>query len=173
MASRENQIEKFKQIVRNAITTRLRVLETTENNISELKAAESETERILGCHVLHMLEENGVETEAWVDAFSTARNQSSSSDTESQESLANLRGQILREMLPKILELSEDLGNYYGRILESLQETYPGLPAILASLESRCTTGTYIMSLLDCQVIEQELLRKYLEIETSINDQNN
>ena len=214
MTSRENQIEKFKQMVRNAITARLRVLETTENNISELKAAESETERILGCQVLQMLEEHSVENEAWVDAFSTARNQSPSSDTdlddsdikeeddqeamdttqsgaapnadsgvsaskdeikdEAQESLDNLRGQILREMLPIILELSDELGNYYGRIRESLEEIYPELPAVLASLESiRCNTGNYIISLLDCQVIEQELLRKYLEVETAINHQNN
>ena len=212
--SRENQIEKFKQMVRNVITARLRVLETTENNVSELKAAESETERILGCQVLQMLEEHSVENEEWVDAFSTARNQSPSSDTdlddsdikeeddqeamdttesgaapnadsgmsapkdeikdEAQESLDNLRGQILREMLPIILELSEELGNYYGRIRESLEEIYPELPATLASLESiRCNTGNYIISLLDCQVIEQELLRKYLEVETAINDQNN
>ena len=214
MTSRENQIENFKQMVRNAITARLRVLETTENNVSELKAAESETERILGCQVLQMLEEHRVENEAWVNAFSTARNQSPSSDTdldasdikeeddqeamdttesgaapnadsgvsapkdeikdEAQESLDNLRGQILREMLPIILELSEELGNYYGRIRESLEEIYPELPAVLASLESiRCNTGNYIISLLDCQVIEQELLRKYLEVETAINHQNN
>ena len=212
MTSRENQIENFKQMVRNAITARLRVLETTENNVSELKAAESETERILGCQVLQMLEEHSVENEAWVDAFSTARNQSPSSDTddsdikeeddqeamdttesgaapnadsgvsapkdeikdEAQVSLDNLRGQILREMLPIILELSEELGNYYGRIRESLEEIYPELPAVLASLESiRCNTGNYIISLLDCQVIEQELLRKYLEVETAINHQNN
>jgi hypothetical protein len=176
MMSGENQIENFKQMVRNAITARLRVLETTENNISELKAAESETERILGCQVLQMLEEHSVENEAWVDAFSTARNQSPLSDSEAQEfeSLDNLRGQILREMLPIILELSEELGNYYGRIRESLEEIYPELPAILASLDSSCTTGgNYIISLLDWQVIEQELLRKYLEVETAINDQNN
>ena len=93
---------------------------------------------------------------------------------EAQESLDNLRGQILREMLPIILELSEELGNYYGRIRESLEEIYPELPAVLASLESiRCNTGNYIISLLDCQVIEQELLRKYLEVETAINHQNN
>ena len=214
MTSRENQIENFKQMFRNAITARLRVLETTEDNVSELKAAESETERILGFQVLQMLEEHSVENEAWVDAFSTARNQSPSSDTdlddsdikeeddqeamdttesgaapnadsgvsapkdeikdEAQESLDNLRGQILREMLPIILELSEELGNYYGRIRESLEESYPELPAILASLESiRCNTGNYIISLLDWQMIEQELLRKYLEVETAINDQNN
>ena len=86
MTSRENQIENFKQMVRNAITARLRVLETTENNVSELKAAESETERILGCQVLQMLEEHSVENEAWVDAFSTARNQSPSSDTDLDDS---------------------------------------------------------------------------------------
>ena len=173
--SRENQIEKFKQMVRNAITARLRVLETTENNISELKAAESETERILGCQVLQMLEEHSVGNEAWVDAFSTARNQSPLSDTEAQESLDNLRVQILREMLPIILELSEELGNYYGRIYESLEEIHPEWPANMASLDSiqDLDTGNYIMSLLDCQVIERELLRKYLEVETAINDQNN
>ena len=173
--SRENQIEKFKQMVRNGITARLRVLETTENNVSELKAAESETERILGCQVLQMLEEHSVENEAWVDAFSTARNQSPLSDTEAQESLDNLRGQILREMLPIILELTEELGNYYGRILESLEEIYPELPATLASLDSiqDLDTGNYIISFLDCQVIEQELLRKYLEVETAVNDQIN
>ena len=86
MASRENQFENFKKMVRNAITARLRFLETTENNVSELKAAESETERILGCQVLQMLEEHSVENEAWVDAFSTARNQSPSSDTDLDDS---------------------------------------------------------------------------------------
>ena len=170
--SKENKIEKFKQMVRNVIAARLRVLESTENNISELTATEFETERILGCQVLQLLEEHSIENEAWVDAFSTARNQSPISDTEAQESLDNLRGQILREMLPIILELSEELGNYYGRIRESLEKIYPELPAILASLDSRCTTGIYIISLLDCEVIEQELLRKYLEVETTINDQN-
>ena len=178
MTSRENQIEKFKQMVRNALTARLRVLETTENNVSELKAAEAETERILGCQVLQMLEEHSVENEAWIDAF-RARNQSPLSYTEAQEaqeSLDNLRGQILREMLPIILELSEELGNYYGRIYESLEEIHPEFPATLVSLDSMqdLDTGNYgIMSFLDCQVIEQELLRKYLEVETAINDQNN
>ena len=177
MTSRENQIEKFKQMVRNALTARLRVLETTENNVSELKAAEAETERILGCQVLQMLEEHSVENEAWIDAF-RARNQSPLSYTEAQEaqeSLDNLRGQILREMLPIILELSEELGNYYGRIYESLEEIHPEWPANMASLDSiqDLDTGNYIMSFLDCQVIEQELLRKYLEVETAINDQNN
>ena len=178
MTSRENQIEKFKQMVRNALTARLRVLETTENNVSELKAAEAETERILGCQVLQMLEEHSVENEAWIDAF-RARNQSPLSYTEAQEAqelLDNLRVQILREMLPIILELSEELGNYYGRIHESLKEIHPELPATLASLDliiQDLGTGNYNLSFLDCQVIEQELLRKYLEVETAINDQNN
>ena len=46
-------------------------------------AEDREAQRVLCAQVLQILEENGIETEALVNAFNTARNQSSS-DTEVQ-----------------------------------------------------------------------------------------
>ena len=83
-----NGIENLKQCVTNWITAMLQVLETSGDvaNIFGFRdslAEDREAQRVLCAQVLQILEENGIETEALVNAFNTARNQSSS-DTEVQ-----------------------------------------------------------------------------------------
>ena len=94
-----NELENLKQLVRNWITALLHTLETSDAETSanvvillDSMAEADEAGRVLGRQILQILEENGMNTEAVVNAFNRARNQSFSlSDTEVQESVENLR----------------------------------------------------------------------------------
>ena len=172
-----NGIENLKQWVTNWITAMLQVLETSGDvtNIFGFRdslAEDREAQRILCVQVLQILEENGLETEALVNAFNTARNQSSS-DTEVQEALENLRlqiGEILSNA--RIQELAEELRIYYERILnhESLRYVFQEAHehALLLIQPSRQSDPRFM-----AEVKEKlkEFLRKFLEVEIALNDQ--
>jgi hypothetical protein len=175
-----NQIESLKQLVRNWITALLQVLETSdaENSANVVLLLDSmaevqEAERVLGCQILQILEENGMNTEEFVNAFNRARNQSSS-DTEVQESVANLRQQISE--IPdntRILEMYEELKNYYERILNDgfLRDIFQeAVQIVVEGSLSRQSDPRYM-----AEVKEKlkEFLRKFLEVETALNEQHN
>ena len=173
-----NEIENLKQLVRNWITAMLHVLETSDTETSanvvillDSMAEADEAGRVLGRQILQILEENGMNTEAVVNAFNRARNQSFSlSDTEVQESVENLRQQIGE--IPDntgILELAQELLAYYGRILND--GFWRGIfEEAMQLVISRHSNPWYM-----AEVKEKlrEFLRKFLEVETALNDQHN
>ena len=136
MASNQtNPIQNLKQMVTNLLTKMLQVLENAEyftntNEFMDSMAEIREAQRALASQAIQILEENGIDTEALVYTFGTARNQYSSDAevTEAQESCVNLVRQVLGEILnnPRMMELNEELKTYYGRILnhESVRELY-------------------------------------------------
>ena len=173
-----NEIENLKQLVRNWITALLHVLETSdaENSANVALLLDSmaevhEAERVLGCQILQILEENGMNTEAFVNAFNRASNESSS-DTEVQESVENLRQQIGE--IPdntRILELVQELTTYYERIINDgfLRGIFEeALQLVIEDSTSRQSDPR-------AEVKEKlkELLRKFLEVEAALNDQHN
>ena len=132
-------------------------------------AEDREAQRVLCAQVLQILEENGIETEPLVNAFNTARNQSSS-DTEVQESMETLRlqiGDILSNA--RIQELAEELRIYYDRILnhESLRYVFQEAHEHALLLPSRQSDPRFM-----AEVKEKlkEFLRKFREVETALND---
>ena len=173
-----NEIENLKQLVRNWITAMLHVLETSDTETSanvvillDSMAEADEAGRVLGRQILQILEENGMNTEAVVNAFNRARNQSFSlSDTEVQELVENLRQQIGE--IPDntgILELAQELLAYYGRILND--GFWRGIfEEAMQLVISRHSNPWYM-----AEVKEKlrEFLRKFLEVETALNDQHN
>ena len=173
-----NELENLKQLVRNWITALLHTLETSDAETSanvvillDSMAEADEAGRVLGRQILQILEENGMNTEAVVNAFNRARNQSFSlSDTEVQESVENLRQQIGE--IPDntgILELAQELLAYYGRILND--GFWRGIfEEAMQLVISRHSNPRYM-----AEVKEKlrEFLRKFLEVETALNDQHN
>ena len=171
-------------------------------NIFELRdaLADCESKRVLCAQVLQILEENGFHNGIEIEVVgNTTRNQSSS-DTEVQESMENLgRGEISSNA--RIQELTEELEIYYERIVdhESLRDMFfellltvwliagpngifgrhldsvlhfnvgfvPYREMELASRQSVPEFMTEVKEKLE------EFLRKFLEIENSLNDQNN
>ena len=174
-----NEIENLKQSVRNWITAFLNLLETADavNNANVvllpnvvLMAEVHEAERVLGSQIVQILEENGMDTEEFVNAYFRARNQSSS-DAEVQESVENLRqqlGGILGNT--RILELAQELKTYYERIINDgflrgiFEET---VQLVVENSPSRQSDPRYM-----AEVKEKlkEFLRKFLEVETALND---
>ena len=177
-----NELENLKQLVRNWITALLHTLETSDAETSanvvillDSMAEADEAGRVLGRQILQILEENGMNTEAVVNAFNRARNQSFSlSDTEVQESVENLRQQI--EEIPdntRILELAQELTTYYERIINDgfLRGTFEeAMQLVIEDSPSRHSDPWYM-----AEVKEKlrEFLRKFLEVETALNDQHN
>ena len=177
-----NEIENLKQLVRNLITALLHVLETSdaENSANVVLLLDSMAEveeagRVLVGQILQILEENGMNTEAVVNAFNRARNQSFSlSNTEDRESVENLRQQM-REIPDntRILELAQELTTYYERIINDgfLRGTFEeALQLVAEDSPSRHSDPRHM-----AEVKEKlkEVLRKFLEVETAINDQHN
>ena len=169
-----NQIENLKLLVRNWITALLQVLETSdaENSANVVQLLDSmaevdEAARVLRCQILQILEENGMNTEAFVNDFNIARNESSSY-TEVQESVENLRQQIGE--IPdstRILELVQELTTYYERIINDgfLRGIFE--EALQLVVEDSPTRQSEIKEKL------KEFIRKFLEVETALNDQHN
>ena len=169
-------IQTLNQLVTNLMTKMLQVLED-EGNFNEFLDSTSEffvAGRFLVVQVFEILEENGIETEAIINEYCRAVNQTQSLDAEAQESWQNLRQQVLGEILnnPRMMELNEELATYYGRILthESLREIIEKAYDLFESLSSRP------MSFIQRAEVKEELkniLRKFLEVETALNDQHN
>jgi hypothetical protein len=104
--------------------------------------------------------------------------------TEVQESCVNLVRQVLGEILnnPRMMELNKELKTYYGRILnhESVKELHEDmgifmnyeLPHLLLfeNWPSRQVDPRFM-----AEVGERlkAMLRKFLEVETILNDQHN
>ena len=177
-----NEIENLKQLVRNWINAFLHVLEISdaENSANVVLLLDSMAEvdeagRVLVGQILQILEENGMNTEAVVNAFNRARNQSFSlSNTEDRESVENLRQQM-REIPDntRILELAQELTTYYERIINDgfLRGTFEeALQLVAEDSPSRQSDPRYM-----AEVKEKlkEFLRKFLEVETAFNDQHN
>ena len=149
----------------------LQILLPLQPTVLDSMAEADEAGRVLGRQILQILEENGMNTEAVVNAFNRARNQSFSlSDTEVQESVENLRQQIGE--IPDntgILELAQELLAYYGRILND--GFWRGIfEEAMQLVISRHSNPWYM-----AEVKEKlrEFLRKFLEVETALNDQHN
>ena len=181
-----NQIENLKELVRNWITAMLHALESAldaENNnrhhhtrlfTSLLLDSSAEAQKILNCQILQILEENGMDTEAFVSAFNTARSQWTSSDFRNgvQDGVLYFLQQIGEiPSIPTngIPEIPEELKTYYGNILchhyfffkDVFQEAIK-LVADMASPLRQPNPG---------YIAVKEMLRKFLEIET--NQYNN
>ena len=153
----------------------LQILLPLQPTVLDSMAEADEAGRVLGRQILQILEENGMNTEAVVNAFNRARNQSFSlSDTEVQESVENLRQQIGE--IPdntRILELAQELQAYYERIINDgfLRGTFEeALQLVVEDSPSRHSNPWYM-----AEVKEKlrEFLRKFLEVETALNDQHN
>ena len=183
-SNQTNQIQNLKQMVTNLLTEMLRVLENAENytNTNEFMdsmAEVHEAQRILAGQAIQILEENGIETEALVHTFSTARNQSSSDAevTEAQESCVNLVRQVIGEILnnPRMMELNKELKTYYGRILnhESVRELHEDAHEHLIAFENWPSRQDDLRFMADVGERLKAFLRKFLEVETILNDQQN
>ena len=177
----ENLKQLITQLITDLITATLQVLETSGDVTNSFNAlAENLTQ--FEPQLLQILEENGIETEALVNVFNTARSLSSS-DTGIQESMDNLRQQIeeifndvrIQELAQ---ELKETLRIYYEGILnhESLRVNSPEFFEFLYSIP-----GGYLPFLAPLQLqsdpeFRAELVRfltKFLEVEAAINNQQN
>jgi hypothetical protein len=185
MASNQtNPIQNLKQMVTNLLTKMLQVLENAENftNTNEFMdsmAEVREAQRALASQAIQILEENGIDTEALVNTFGTARNQSSSAAevTEAQESCVNLVRQVLGEILnnPRMMELNEELKTYYGRILnhESVRELHGDAHEHLLLFENWPSRQVDPRFMAEVGERLKAMLRKFLEVETIINDEYN
>ena len=192
MASNQtNLIENLKQLITqlitDMITATLQVLETSGDVTNSFNAMAEIAENDprftqFEPQLLQILEENGIETEALVNASNTARSQSSS-DTGIQESMDNLRQQAEEiftdaRILELAQELKETLRIYYEGILnhESLRVNSPEFFEFLYSIP-----GGYLPFLAPLQLrsdpeFRAELvrfLRKFLEVEAALKDQQN
>ena len=172
-----DSIQTLNQLVTNYMTKMLQVLENAGNFNDFLDSTSEifEDGRVLAFQVFEILEENGIETEAMANEFSRAVNQTQSLDAEAQESWQNLRQQVPGEILnnPRMMELNKELATYYGRIFthESLREIIEKAYDLFESLSSRQERS----DIQRAEVKEElkNILRKFLEVETALNDQYN
>ena len=194
------QIQVLKQMVTNLVTKMLRVLENRENmtpNTNEFMdsmAEVREAQRAINGQVIQM-EENGIETGALVflllklnqfaeAVFGTARDRW---DHQSVDLVFYLLEKILNDPfgpgvvgfdgVPRMMELHEEIKIYYGRILdhESLRELHEVANGQLQLLENWPFTGVEIYTRFMAEVGEmlKVSLRKFLDVETLLNDQHN
>jgi len=191
MASNQtNLVENLKQLITELITSlitaTLEILDTSGDvpNIFDALAEIAETDprfTQFEPQVIQILEENGIETEALVNASNTARSQSSS-DIGNQESMDNLRRQTEEiftdaRILELAQELKETLRIYYEGILnhESLRVNSPEFFEFLYSIP-----GGYLPFLAPLLQSDPEFtaelvrfLTKFLEVEAALNNQHN
>ena len=184
----ENLKQLITQLITNLITATLQVLETsgvvTFDALAEIVETDPRFTQFpaqFGPQLLQILEENGIETEALVNASNTARSQSSS-DTGIQESMDNLRQQAEEfftdaRILELAQELKETLRIYYEGILnhESFRVNSPEFFEFLHSIPFG-----YLSFLAPLQLQSEEFraelvrfLTKFLEVEAALNDQQN
>ena len=176
----ENLKQLITQLITDLITATLQVLETSgdvTNSFNALAEIAENDPRFTQFEpqLLQILEENGIETEALVNVFNTARSLSSS-DTGIQESMDNLRQQVeeiftdarIQELAE---ELKETLGIYYGGILnESLRVNSP---EFFEFLYSPLPLAPLLQSDPEFTAELVRFLTKFLEVEAAINDQQN
>ena len=126
--------------------------------------------RVLVFQAIQILQENGIETEAMVNDFRTARNQSSSDAevAEAQESLVNLSQQVQGEILnnPRMMEW---MMRSKPTIDESLREIYEEAYEVWIVREFAFKTGRSDIHGWSERKLEHTL-RKFLEVETALND---
>ena len=124
-----------------------------------------EVQRFLFLQAIEIPEKNGIETEAMVNDFGRAVNQTDSLDAETQESWINFWQQIFQIFLligeirnnPRMMELNEELETY-----ETFREIYEEANDLFESLPSRQDRS-------DIQMAEwkekwKQILRKFLEV---------
>ena len=170
-----NQIENLKLSVTNWITAMLHVLESAldaeNNNLYQLLDSSAEAQRVLNCQILQILDENGIDTEAFFTAFNTARSQWM--DVKVQDGVLYFLqeiGEIPSIPTNGIPELPEELKTYYENILSHrsffLRDVFQGAIQLVADVASplRQPNPGYIADV-------EEMLRKFLDIET--NQYNN
>jgi hypothetical protein len=175
----ENLKQSIKNFITNWFTTTLQALETSGDVTNPFESWEAFV-NLLIAQVLQILEENGIETEALVNAANAARSQSSS-DTEIQESMDNLQQQAEEIFTDaRIQELGEELRVYYDSILnhQSLTDIF-GFPLQIGTIFVYWLTFAplLIMALRSDNMAEvkekfEEFLTKFLEVETALNDQH-
>ena len=197
---RNLQVQVLKQMVTNLLTKMLRVLENCENMTPDTNefldsmAEVREAQRAINGQAIQM-EENGIETRALVlllfklaqfaeAVFGTARDQW---DHQSVDLVFYLLEKILNDPfgpgvvgfdgVPRMMELHEEIKIYYGRILdhESLRELHEVANGQLQLLENWPFTRVEIYRRFMAEVGEmlKAMLRKFLDVETLLNDQHN
>ena len=194
------QIQVLKQMVTSLLTKMLRVLENCENmtpNTNEFMdsmAEVREAQNAINGQVIQM-EENGIETGALVflllkltqfaeAVFGTARDRW---DHRSVDLVFYLLGKILNDPfgpgvvslygVPRMLELNEELKTYYGRILnhESVRELH-GVANEQLQLSRNwpfIRVEIYTRFMAEVGEMLKAMLRKFLDVETLLNDQHN
>ena len=191
------QIQVLKQMVTNLLTKMLRVLENCENmtpDTNEFMNEVREAQNAINGQVIQM-EENGIETRALVflllklnqfaeSAFGTARDRW---DHQSVDLVFYLLEKILNDPfgpgvvgfdgVPRMTELNEELKIYYGRILYHvpIYELQEAANEHLQLLENWPFTRVEIYTRFMAEVGEmlKVMLRKFLDVETLLNDQHN
>ena len=191
------QIQVLKQMVTNLLTKMLRVLENCENmtpDTNEFMAEVREAQNAINGQVIQM-EENGIETRALVflllklnqfaeAVFGTARDRW---DHQSVDLVFYLLEKILNDPfgpgvvgfdgVPRMTELNEELKIYYGRILYHvpIYELQEAANEHLQLLESWPFTQDDICTRFMAEVGGRliAILRKFLEVETLLNNQQN
>ena len=176
----ENLKQLITQLITNLITATLQVLETSgdvTNSFNALAEIAENDPRFTQFEpqLLQILEENGIETEAWINASNAARSQSSS-DTEIQESMDTLQQQVEEIFTDaRIQELAEELRIYYDGILnhESLTDIFNGPLQIVSYLGLRPFVALLFATEFGLKEALEEFLTKFLEVEAALNDQDN
>ena len=186
-----NQIENLKISVRNWITAMLHALESAldaENNnrhhhtrlyTSQLLDPSAELQRVLNCQILQILDENGMDTEAFFTAFNTSRSQWNGVQDGVLYFLQEI-GEIPSIPTNGIPELSEELKTYYGNILSHrsffLRDVFQEAIQLVADVASPLRQpDPGLDSIIRKGYISEvkEMLRKFLEIETNQYNNNN
>ena len=162
----ENLKQSIKHLITNLISTTLQALETYGDDTNPfpfqalLDAFEAQG--------IQILEENGIETEVWINASITARSQSSS-DTEIQESMDTLQQQVEEIFTDaRIQELAEELRIYYDGILN-----HESLTDILQIVACVPWVALLFANLAGLKEVLEKFLTKFLEVEAALNDQHN
>ena len=195
-----NQIENLKILVRNWITAMLHALESADaaldaeiNNrhhhtrlfTSQLLDPSAEAQKVLNCQILQILDENGMDTEAFVSAFNTARSQWTSSGFRNgvQDGVLYFLqeiGEIPSIPTNGIPELPEELKTYYENILSHrsffLRDVFQEAIQLVADVASplRQPNPGLENTIRKGYIAEvKEMLRKFLEIETNQYNNNN
>ena len=191
------QIQVLKQMVTNLLTKMLRVLENCENmtpDTNEFLDEVREAQNAINGQVIQM-EENGIETRALVflllklnqfaeAVFGTARDRW---DHQSVDLVFYLLEKILNDPfgpgvvgfdgVPRMTKLNEELKIYYGRILYHvpIYELQEAANEHLQLLENWPFTRVEIYTRFMAEVGEmvKVILRKFLAVETLLNDQHN
>ena len=191
------QIQVLKQMVTNLLTKMLRVLENCENmtpDTNEFLDEVREAQNAINGQVIQM-EENGIETRALVflllklnqfaeAVFGTARDRW---DHQSVDLVFYLLEKILNDPfgpgvvgfdgVPRMTKLNEELKIYYGRILYHvpIYELQEAANEHLQLLENWPFTRVEIYTRFMAEVGEmlKVMLRKFLAVETLLNDQHN